>query len=77
MGPFDGRVDMPLTTWKTLLRRADQVGYHYVATFQRGREPEVGAHIERTVGDRTIKWTISEIFKDRSSRQARSSLPSK
>jgi hypothetical protein len=39
------------------------------ATFQRGREPEVGEHIERTVGARTIKWTISEIFKDHSSRQ--------
>jgi hypothetical protein len=60
---------MPLTTWKILLRRADQAGYHYVATFQRGREPEAGEHIERTVGDRTIKWTISEIFKDHSSRQ--------
>ena len=60
---------MPLTTWKILLRRADQAGYHYVATYQRGREPVVGEHIERTVGDRTIKWTISEIFKDHSSRQ--------
>ena len=60
---------MPLTTWKILLRRADQAGYHYVATSQRGREPVVGEHIERTVGERTIKWTISEIFKDHSSRQ--------
>jgi hypothetical protein len=60
---------MPLTTWKILLRRADQASYHYVATIQRGREPEVGEHIERTVGARTIKWTISEIFKDHSSQQ--------
>jgi hypothetical protein len=60
---------MPLTTWKILLRRAGQAGYHYVATYQRGREPVLGEHIERTVGDRTIKWTISEISKDHSSRQ--------
>jgi hypothetical protein len=58
---------MPLTTWKILLRRAEQAGYHYVATFQRGRAPIVGEHIERTVGERTIKWTISEIFKGPSS----------
>jgi hypothetical protein len=60
---------MPLSTWKILLRRADQASYHYVATYQRGREPVVGEHIERSVGERTIKWTISEIFKDHSSRQ--------
>ena len=36
-------------------------------TYQRGREPVVGEHIERTVDERTIKWTISEISKDPSS----------
>jgi hypothetical protein len=59
---------MPLTTWKIFVRRADQPGYHYVATHQRGRVPEVGEHIERAAADRTIKWTISEIFHDHSSR---------
>jgi hypothetical protein len=59
---------MPLTTWKILLSRADQAGYHYVATHQRGRAPIVGEQIERTVGERTVKWTISEIFKDASCR---------
>ena len=59
---------MPLTTWKIFVRRADQAGYHYVATHQRGRAPGVGEHIERAVDGRTIKWTVSEIIEDHLSR---------
>jgi hypothetical protein len=59
---------MPLTTWKIPLRRVNQAGYHYVTTYQRGRAPIVGEKIERKVGEQTIKWTISEIFKEASSR---------
>jgi hypothetical protein len=65
--PDGARTPIPLTIWKILLRRADQAGHHYVATYQRGRAPIVGEYIERTVGERTIKWTISEIFKNPSS----------
>jgi hypothetical protein len=64
------RIDtMPLTTWKIMLRRVDQQGYHYVAAHQKGRAPIVGEHIELVVDGRTINWTVVEIFKDHSTRQ--------
>src|ERR1019366_5741465 len=40
---------MPITTWKIMVRRAHQAGYHYVATHQRGRAPSVGEQIELAV----------------------------
>jgi hypothetical protein len=62
---------MPITTWKIMLRRAGQAGYHYVATDQRGRAPSVGEQIELVVDGRTVKWTIAEIFRDHSTREGR------
>ena len=59
---------MPIAIWKIMLRRSGQAGYHYVATHQRGRAPSVGEQIELVVQQRTIKWCISEIFKDHSTR---------
>jgi hypothetical protein len=32
---------MPIVTWKIMLRRANQDGYHYLATEQRGWAPSV------------------------------------
>jgi hypothetical protein len=57
---------MPITTWKTMVRRAHQAGYHYVVTHQRGRAPSVGEQIEFAVEGRELKWTVAEIFKDHS-----------
>jgi hypothetical protein len=51
-----------------MLRRSGQAGYHYVATHQRGRAPIVGEQIELVVQKRKIKWSVSEIFKDHSTR---------
>jgi hypothetical protein len=51
-----------------MLRRSGEAGYHYVATHQRGRSPSVGEQIELVVQNRTIKWSISEIVKDHSTR---------
>lgn len=59
---------MPITTWKIMVRRANQAGYHYVATHQKGRAPSVGEQIELAVEGRTVKWTIAEIFKDHSTK---------
>ena len=59
---------MPIAIWKIMLRRSGQAGYHYVATHQRGRPPSVGEQIELVVQKRTIKWSISEIVKDHSTR---------
>jgi hypothetical protein len=33
---------MPLVTWKIMMRRADQEGYHYLTTQQRGWAPTGG-----------------------------------
>ena len=55
---------MPIVTWKILLRRANQEGYHYLATEQRGWAPSVGEEVKLVVEGRTVKWTIVEIFKD-------------
>jgi hypothetical protein len=54
---------MPITTWKILVRRADQEGYHYATTLQKGYAPSVGEEVELAVDER-IKWTVAEIFKD-------------
>jgi hypothetical protein len=60
---------MPLTTWKIMVRRAEQARYHYVATHQKGRPPAVGEQIELVVEGQTITWTIAEISKDHSTRE--------
>ena len=59
---------MPVTTWKIMVRRANQQGYHYVATHQKGRAPIVGEQIGSTAEGRLISWTVVEIFKDHSTR---------
>jgi hypothetical protein len=59
---------MPITTWKIMVRRAHQAGYHYVATHQKGRAPSVGEQIELAVEGRKLTWTVTEIFKDHSAR---------
>lgn len=59
---------MPIVTWKIMLRRANQEGYHYLATEQRGWAPIVGEQVKLVVEGRTVKWTIVEIFKDHSTR---------
>jgi hypothetical protein len=60
---------MPIVTWKIMLRRANQDGYHYLATEQRGWAPSVGEEVNLVVEGRTVKWTIVEIFKDHSTRE--------
>jgi hypothetical protein len=55
---------MPWATWKIMLRRANQAGYNYVATHQRGRAPNVGEQIEIVAEGRTVKWTVAEVTKD-------------
>jgi hypothetical protein len=58
---------MPITTWKIMVRRVHQAGYHYVATHQRGRAPTVGEQIDLAVeGRKQLQWTVAEIFKDHS-----------
>jgi hypothetical protein len=57
---------MPLVTWKIMLRRADQEGYHYLTTQQRGWAPTVGEEVKLAVEGRAVKWTIVEILKDNS-----------
>jgi ABC-type polar amino acid transport system ATPase subunit len=60
---------MPITTWKIMLRRAGQAGYHYVSTHQRGWAPSVGEQVEFIVEGKTVKMTIAETFKDRSTKE--------
>jgi hypothetical protein len=57
---------MPLVTWKIMMRRADQEGYHYLTTQQRGWAPTVGEEGKLAVEGRTVKWTIVEILRDNS-----------
>jgi hypothetical protein len=59
---------MPVTTWKVMVRRADEANHHYVATHQRGRAPTVGEELELVVDKRMVKWTIAEISRDPSTR---------
>ena len=63
-----GRIIMPITTWKIMLRRSGQQGYHYTATYQKGRAPIVGEQIESVADGRAIIWIVAEIFKDHSTR---------
>jgi hypothetical protein len=57
---------MPITTWKIMVRRAHQAGYHYVATHQKGRPPSLGEQIEVAADGRRVTWTVT--FKDHSAR---------
>jgi hypothetical protein len=60
---------MPIVTWKIMLRRANQVGYHYLATEQKGWAPSVGEQVKLVVEERMVTRTIAEIFKDHSTRE--------
>jgi ABC-type polar amino acid transport system ATPase subunit len=60
---------MPITTWKIMLRRAGQAGYHYVSTHQKGWAPSVGEQVEFIVEGKAVKMTIAETFKDRSTKE--------
>jgi hypothetical protein len=46
---------MPLATWKVLLRRCEQVGYHYVTTLHRAFEPTVGEQIPLLVDGQPVR----------------------
>ena len=59
---------MPITTWKILARRPEEAAHEYVATIQRGRAPAVGEEIEIVVRDRMVKWTVTDVIKDHSTR---------
>jgi hypothetical protein len=59
---------MPITTWKFMARRVDEPDYRYAGTQHRGRVPLVGEEIELVVENQMVKWTITEILKDRSNR---------
>ena len=54
---------MPITTWKLMVRRAEQAGYHYSATHKRGRAPSVGESIDLSIGERQMRFTVTEVFK--------------
>jgi hypothetical protein len=58
---------MPVTTWKIMVRRADQGDYHYATTLQKGYAPSVGEEVELAIDER-INWTVAEISKDHSTR---------
>jgi hypothetical protein len=60
---------VPITTWKIMVRRADQVGYHYLTTEQKGWAPSVGEQIDLVVEGRPVKWTVAETVKDLSTRE--------
>jgi hypothetical protein len=55
---------MPITTWKILLRRADQAGYHYVKTLYQGREPTEGEKIELRINGESVRGKVTEARKD-------------
>jgi hypothetical protein len=59
---------MPLVTWKVLLRRSDQVGYHYVTTIHTASEPIAGEGIPLLIGGRPVRGTVIDVHKDFSSR---------
>ena len=59
---------MPLATWKVLLRRADQAGYHYVTTLHKASEPIAGEEIPLVVGGQSVRGTVIEVRKDFSTR---------
>jgi hypothetical protein len=64
-----GNHRMTLTTWKVLLRRSDQVGYHYVTTLHRASEPIAGEDI--ALGVVVIPYTELESTFARTSRVGR------
>jgi hypothetical protein len=55
---------MPLATWKVLLRRSEQVGYHYVATLHRAFAPTVGEQIPLLVDGQPLEGTAIDVRKD-------------
>jgi hypothetical protein len=55
---------MPLATWKVLLRRSDQVRYHYVTTLHKPSEPIAGEGIALVVGGQSVRGTVIEVHKD-------------
>jgi hypothetical protein len=55
---------MPLATWKVLLRRSEQVGYHYVTTLHRAFEPTVGEQIPLIVDGQPVRTTAIDVRKD-------------
>jgi hypothetical protein len=59
---------MPLSTWKVLLRRSEQVGYHYVTTLHRAFEPTVGERIPLLVDGQTVLGTAIDVRKEFSTR---------
>ena len=59
---------MPSATWKVLLRRSEQVGYHYVTTLHRAFEPTVGEQIPLLVDGQSVVGTAIEVRKDFSTR---------
>jgi hypothetical protein len=62
---------MPLVTWKVLLRRRDQVGYHYITTIHRASEPTAGEGIPLLIGGQSVRGTVIEVRKDFSTRSGR------
>ena len=59
---------MPLATWKVLLKRGGEVGYHYVATLHRAFIPTVGEPISLLVDGQRLRGTTIEVRKDFSTR---------
>jgi hypothetical protein len=59
---------MPIATWKIMLRRTGQVGYHYAGTQQTGRPPVVGDKGKVTIDGQRIRWAVAEVFKDHKTR---------
>jgi hypothetical protein len=59
---------MPLATWKVLLRRSEQVGYHYVTTLYRASEPTIGEQIPLLVDGRPVRGAAIDVRKDFSTR---------
>jgi hypothetical protein len=59
---------MPITTWKILARRPEGAAHEYVTTYRRGRAPIVGEEIEIVVQERMVKWTVTDVVKDHSTR---------
>ena len=59
---------MTLTTWKVLLRRSDQAGYHYVTTLHRASEPTASENIHLLIGGHSVHGTVIDVRKDFSTR---------
>ena len=59
---------MPIATWKIMARLANQAGYHYAATEQKGWAPSVGEKIKVVVAGQTTWCVVAEISKDHSTR---------